>query len=545
MATLTMTQTRERASSHKEYLDSLHRPTLEEWRRISDIQRRQEAEIDSKYHTTEALSAAKTIQKAYRGHRARRELQGLTLDPSSRWVELIRELRFHAATMPHHGPASPFLDQEKRQRAPSDVAKKNWQRIAYIAEHAGGAEVRPSSRQPEDYFGDFAESVPEPREVPESMLMDSRYFLELVDSKHRYGSNLKVYHEEWLRTNVQENFFYWLDHGAGRHLDLPGCSRAKLDREHIRYLSREERLAYLVDIDDEGRLRWNKDGSLITTSAEHYKDSMVGIVRKDSDEPSFNDEEVARQRSHDRRAFSNLLRARSPDARSISDGSSDSSSEDSSLRPISSHERTVPTEKKQRRKHLVSPATILNHLLRASVRADTWIYVRDTVGRLYVGIKSSGAFQHASFLSGARISSAGSIGIEDGRLTYLSPLSGHYRPTTRSFQSFLKSLKDQGADLSHVRVSHAYEVLEGLEVYSQSKKGVKKVLKVRKDEQDSGPRSPELDQKFHVKMDGVSATSFIERNWDREHRKGIHKLMDELRISRRKNEAGLGKSDER
>lgn len=542
-----MTQTRERALSHKEYLDSLHRPTPDEWRRISDVQKRQELEIDGKYHAAEVRSAATTIQKAYRGHRARRELQGLTLDPSSRWVELIRELRFHAATIPHHGPGSPFLDQERRQRAPSDVAKKNWQRIGYIAEHAGGTEVRPSSRQSNDYFGvkDLMDGEEEPREVSESMLMDSRYFLEMVDQKHRYGSNLKVYHEEWLRTNVQENFFYWLDHGAGRQLDLPGCSRAKLDREHIRYLSRDERMAYMVDIDDEGRLRWSKDGNLITTSAEEYKDSLVGVVRKDSDEPSFNDEDVARQRSHDRRAFSNLLRARSPDARSISDLSSDSSSEDSSLHPTTSNELAVPGQKKQRRKHLVSPATILNQLLRASVKPGTWIYVSDTLGRLYVGIKSSGAFQHASFLSGARISSAGSIGIEDGRLTYLSPLSGHYRPTTRSFKSFVKSLKDQGIDLSHVRVSHAYEVLQGLEVYGKSKKGVKKALKGKKHEQDPGPRSSEVDQKLHVSGQNLSATSLVDRNWDREHRSGIHKLMDDLRISRRKGETDPEALDER
>ena len=84
------------------------------------------------------------------------------------------------------------------------------------------------------------------------MLMDLRYFLEMVDVKHRYGANLQVYHEFWRRQNTTQNFFYWLDHGPGLNLDLSLCSREKLDRERIRYLSREERKAYLVEVDDEG-----------------------------------------------------------------------------------------------------------------------------------------------------------------------------------------------------------------------------------------------------------------------------------------------------
>ena len=145
--------------------------------------------------------------------------------------------------------------------------------------------------------------------------MDSRYFLEMVDQNHRYGSNLQVYHEQWLRTHAQDNFFYWLDHGAGKDLDLPGCSRAKLDRESVRYLSREERTAYMVDVDEEGKLRWHKNGDLITTDVEEYKDSLQGIVpRSTVDAPSFTDQEISRQRSIDRQAFANLLRARSTHA---------------------------------------------------------------------------------------------------------------------------------------------------------------------------------------------------------------------------------------
>ena len=37
---------------------------------------------------SEETAAAKTLQRTYRGHRARRELRGLSLDPASRWMEV-------------------------------------------------------------------------------------------------------------------------------------------------------------------------------------------------------------------------------------------------------------------------------------------------------------------------------------------------------------------------------------------------------------------------------------------------------------------------
>ena len=157
-----------------------------------------------------------------------------------------------------------------------------------------------------------------------------------------------------------------------------------------------------------------------------------------------------------------------------------------------------------------------------------------------VGIKTSGEFQHASFLSGARISSAGSIGIENGQLTYLSPLSGHYRPTTKSFRIFITALKKQGVDMSQVKVSHAFEVLLSMEYYGKSKKGVKRVFqpkhekgKDHKQHDHFGRASPGLDAQFHMAMDNYSATSLVEQHWKKEHKRSLRKMMDDLRIRRR------------
>lgn len=46
----------------------------------------------------------------------------------------------------------------------------------------------------------------------------------------------------------------------------------------------------------------------------------------------------------------------------------------------------------------------------------------DASFRLYIGYKQSGAFQHSSFLHGARILAAGQIKVKRGQLRRLSPL---------------------------------------------------------------------------------------------------------------------------
>ena len=62
---------------------------------IAKIQERKEHDINAKYKAApekgiglDEAEAAKAIQRTYRGHRARRELAGLSLDPTTRWIEV-------------------------------------------------------------------------------------------------------------------------------------------------------------------------------------------------------------------------------------------------------------------------------------------------------------------------------------------------------------------------------------------------------------------------------------------------------------------------
>lgn len=194
--------------------------------------------------------------------------------------------------------------------------------------------------------------------------MQLQYYLELVDSKHRYGSNLRAYHEEWKKSDTHENFFYWLDYGEGKNLEVPTCSRERLEREQVRYLSREERLNYLVKIDGEGRLCWAKNGERVSTSME-YRDSINGIVpTTDQDTPEFRS-------------------PGGPASRNTTSSSSSSSSSDSSIFSASGGpegEHYVNNDLKQTKgvkkiKH-ISAAAVLDHLLRKSVKPNSWIFVR-------------------------------------------------------------------------------------------------------------------------------------------------------------------------
>lgn len=181
-----------KSPSRQQYLDSLVAPTPERAASITQIQLQREQAIAEKYHqpSPEEHDAARKIQRTYRGHRDRRQLDGLTLDPSSRWVEAIKEMQFRSVSAPHRRPSiRQSLEVPGDTRSSTSPARQNWRRAGQIAEHASGG--------CESLHKDLQEGCPTPpgsKKDPAlgSMLMDLRYFLEMVDLKHRYGANLLV-----------------------------------------------------------------------------------------------------------------------------------------------------------------------------------------------------------------------------------------------------------------------------------------------------------------------------------------------------------------
>lgn len=474
--------------SHKDYIDSLETPSREVVQRIAAVQEKKEVEnikrrlsmqaSGDEMNESERLKAAELIQRNYRGHRERRMLNGMSLDPSTRWVEAVKEARYRQLTEPRARQSNdlsrPSLDGSVPAGADAGVngttstARQNWKKIGVITRRAGADEESDDSGSDDD-SGDAQDREARLKRKHEAKMerqkaakiMDLQYFLEMVDLKHRYGSNLRTYHEEWKKAETNENFFYWLDYGEGRFVDCQGCPRERLDRERVRYLSKEERLNYLVKIDKEGRLVWAKNGARIDTT-EQYKDSIHGIVPADDNTPAFtpaDGEAATGPQDHSSRSSSS------------SHGSGSEDRADVYMTPEFDNSKGM-----KKVKH-VSAATIFNKLLRGSVKKNTWIFVADTNFRLYVGIKQSGAFQHSSFLHGSRISAAGLIKVKNGRLSKLSPLSGHYRPPVSNFRAFIHNLKENGVDMSHVSISRSYAVLVGLEAYVKTRRRGKKLIK--------------------------------------------------------------------
>jgi hypothetical protein len=193
--------------SHQEYLDSLEVPCKADLERISTLQEHKEEQAIMKRLSEdhaglsegERIRAAALIQRNYRGHRERRMLEGMSLDPSTRWVEAIKEARYRNLTTPR-ARASADLSRVSVDGS-ADVgggdrhsaARQNWKKIGLIARRAGGDEDSESDHSDEDENTTEKEReerrqrrIEEKKERQKAAkIMDMQYFLEMVDLKHR------------------------------------------------------------------------------------------------------------------------------------------------------------------------------------------------------------------------------------------------------------------------------------------------------------------------------------------------------------------------
>lgn len=94
-----------------------------------------------------------------------------------------------------------------------------------------------------------------------------QHWLEAIDPRHRYGHNLHLYYDVWFRSESIQPFFYWLDVGDGKEVNLKKCPRSKLQRQCIKYLGPKEREAYEVIIES-GRLVYKKNKELVETTED-------------------------------------------------------------------------------------------------------------------------------------------------------------------------------------------------------------------------------------------------------------------------------------
>ncbi|KAJ2927195.1 hypothetical protein H1R20_g9910, partial [Candolleomyces eurysporus] len=150
----------------------------------------------------EQATAAVTIQRAWRSRQHRAQDQYLTQE--ARWDDLLTNARFE---VDRQGAADGKNSPRQRWRRAVFLIGRLLDR--YPTLHEGEATVDES----------------------EGKGLEAQHWLELIDKKHRYGSNLKWYHEQWRQADTRDNFFKWLDEGEGKDLSLQECDRERLESE--------------------------------------------------------------------------------------------------------------------------------------------------------------------------------------------------------------------------------------------------------------------------------------------------------------------------
>lgn len=187
---------------------------------------------------------------------------------------------------------------------------------------------------------------------------------------------------------------YRLDRGGGKDLDLEECPRTELENERITYvppvlrlilsiashvpinvwlspmhsyLSAEQRMNYLVKIDERGLLRWARNNTLIDTRANRWKDSEggQGVVPLDGTEDRAVEHRLRRQ-------VTTLSGA--PSLSSASSDSIDTMAQAEHYGGNPSHGKI----KKAFASRLTSKG-ITDRLLKKTVKKNTWIYAAVSV----------------------------------------------------------------------------------------------------------------------------------------------------------------------
>lgn len=130
---------------------------------------------------------------------------------------------------------------------------------------------------------------------------------------------------------------------------------------------------YLATVDKEGKLCWKRNGQKIDTSTK-WRDSPQGIV-------PVEDGTAGRPEAVEIPGQIGVVEAQPViRANSSSEDTSTSDSDDAEERGDRYVNEELQTIKGPRKIVHVSPATILNQLLRTSVRKNTWIFVSTSTG---------------------------------------------------------------------------------------------------------------------------------------------------------------------
>ncbi|XP_022853167.1 IQ domain-containing protein IQM3-like [Olea europaea var. sylvestris] len=110
-------------------------------------------------------------------------------------------------------------------------------------------------------------------------ILVSKHWIEVIDTRHRYGNNLQLYYKEWFKSSTKQHFFFWLDFGDGKEVDLEECPRSKLDQQCVKYFESKEREYYEYEVVD-GKILHNITRKLLHHVSPQLKYIFVVSISK-------------------------------------------------------------------------------------------------------------------------------------------------------------------------------------------------------------------------------------------------------------------------
>ncbi|XP_010520629.1 PREDICTED: IQ domain-containing protein IQM2-like [Tarenaya hassleriana] len=98
-----------------------------------------------------------------------------------------------------------------------------------------------------------------------------------IDHRHRYGHNLHFYYIKLLETQSKQHFFYTLNVGGGKRVNLEKCPLSKLQQQCVQYLDPFERQAYEVVLQD-GKFWYKQTGEVVDIVGENSRAKWIFVL---------------------------------------------------------------------------------------------------------------------------------------------------------------------------------------------------------------------------------------------------------------------------